>query len=177
MTSNLCSWGRSDGPPTKLRDRDLGKQKPWLWAWYLLCCCYHPMLKHLSLSEYRSHDCGLDRAAAQMEDLQSADSLGRRLRALIRAPCSTIHHPLYSFSPSSEDSVCTCWWWWSLRWWWCSWPLNIISISSHVPLHDYDGDVYGGGDIVGIICFAYHSEFSSQMTSCHCSLEFRFWRL
>ena len=52
------------------------------------------MLKHLSLSEYRSHDCGLDRAAAQMEDLQSADSLGRRLRALIRAPCSTIHHPL-----------------------------------------------------------------------------------
>ena len=45
---------------------------------------------------------GVDRAASQMEDLQSADSLGRRRRALIRAAASSAVHPLlYSFSPSN----------------------------------------------------------------------------
>ena len=48
---------------------------------------------------------GVDRAASQMEDLQSADSLGRRPRALIRAPSSTIHTVSYSFSQSSSNAI------------------------------------------------------------------------
>ena len=50
---------------------------------------------------------GVDRAASQMEDLQSADSLlGRRRRALIRAAASSTIHPLlYSFSPRRHQQT------------------------------------------------------------------------
>ena len=65
------------GPPTEYKDCEVGKREGMI--------------------------VGVDRAASQMEDLQSADSIGRRRRALIRASSSTIH-PLYSFSPKHHQT-------------------------------------------------------------------------